>query len=746
MKSEFLNNSTFPKVSIIILNWDGLNDTVECLESLRKIDYPNCEIIVVDNASVDGSPERIQSLFPDVTMVKNTTNLGFAGGNNIGMKLALENGAKYVWLLNNDTVVEPDTLSKLVAAAESRPEVGLLSPVIYSYGAPDKIQYCGSYFDWDNYAVKSLSDLSKVNLFNNRDSCLWGTALLIKREVIENVGYLNERYFAYWEDFEYSLRALRAGYLNRVDLSAKIFHKLRSFDKEESKKFSPYYFYYKTRNAFWLWIENIQGKQKAKFKRKYLVAVLRDTGFYKQMNDPKRIDALLDGIYCAFRNVEGSWDNRKSMTGILKSLILSRPYLLADIIEGDFRKILTRLFTKKGTRAHYVFLRKFAPTDSYGGCEGLLLNWLRKIDSSSYKASLVITSGRREIFHGKADSLKLPHNIIEHKFITKPDFFRQFFSTFFLLRRLKANRAIFVEGCFGNFSLAEILAGYLATEGNLFLVETQGLAELPEKVSRKYFGFLPGLGLWWHQYMWQQRQLGILPKKILAVSKEVKERLVDRLEFSGEKIVVQYTGITTGEFSPSNETRNRLRKEMGLPQDCRVIISTARLNKIKALHRLINAFDIASQKHPNLYLLFTGDGPLKDELRKSASQKSSAGRIIFLGFVDSVVDLLKISDIYVLPSLNEGLGIALVEAMASGLVVVATRTPGPAEIIKDGFNGFLVDNSEEGVIAGLLKALSLDAKQEEGLRLNARRFAVDNFDAEKNLSEELRVFGIQSPC
>lgn len=110
---------SYPKVFIIILNWNGLEDTLECLESVFKLDYPNFEVIVGDNGSTDESVAIIRKTYPQVIMIENKENLGYTGGNNIAMHYAMDHLADYVWLLNKDAVVEKDTLSKLVRSAET---------------------------------------------------------------------------------------------------------------------------------------------------------------------------------------------------------------------------------------------------------------------------------------------------------------------------------------------------------------------------------------------------------------------------------------------------------------------------------------------------------------------------------------------------------------------------------------------------------------------------------------------------
>src|SRR3990172_1565611 len=126
-----------PKVSIVILNWNGLDDTLECLEALRSCTYPNCETIVVDNGSAGDQVRRLrQKVASGVHIIENPENYGFAGGCNVGIRFALSRGADYVLLLNNDTIVDPAFLGSLVAAAEELPDAAALCPKVCYYDSP----------------------------------------------------------------------------------------------------------------------------------------------------------------------------------------------------------------------------------------------------------------------------------------------------------------------------------------------------------------------------------------------------------------------------------------------------------------------------------------------------------------------------------------------------------------------------------------------------------------------------------
>lgn len=137
-----------PRVLVAVLNWNGERDMIECLESLACSDYARQKVVVLDNGSRPESPEAIERAFPAVEIVRNGANLGYAGGNNVGFRLAIERGADYFLVLNNDVVVALDTVRLLVAAAERDPRLLVLGPRVYRHDAPDQLFYPGWAIDW----------------------------------------------------------------------------------------------------------------------------------------------------------------------------------------------------------------------------------------------------------------------------------------------------------------------------------------------------------------------------------------------------------------------------------------------------------------------------------------------------------------------------------------------------------------------------------------------------------------------
>ena len=235
-------------VCIIVLNWNGKDDTLECLKSLRQISYDNYEIVVVDNGSEDDSVFEIKKNFPEVKIIENKENLGFAGGNNVGMKYAAENEADYVLLINNDTTVDKNFLAELVEIGESDKKIGALGSKIYFHSEPNRIWFAGGKVNWLKNKGTHLGldeiDSGQYDKINEVDY-LTGCCLLVKKEVIEKIGVLAEDYFLYYEDTDFSARAKSVGYKIIYVPKSKIYHKI----SRSTKPGSSNYIYYHVRNG-----------------------------------------------------------------------------------------------------------------------------------------------------------------------------------------------------------------------------------------------------------------------------------------------------------------------------------------------------------------------------------------------------------------------------------------------------------------------------------------------------------------
>ena len=252
-------------VYIILLNWNGWKDTCQCLESVLHSDYPNFRVIVCDNQSIDGSMqkiidwaegkliidekinEKLKSLISPpikkplayvqytqaeaeegeknddkripLVLIQNDSNAGYSGGNNVGIRYALKKNADYIWLLNNDTIITNTTLKELMYRVQSGENLGLLGTLIYHAAEPAKIQAYGG------GKIMKVLGVDRFVYSPGEIDYVSGTSLFIKREVIEQVGLLDEKFFFYWEDADYSRRVLEKGWQLGVASNAVVYHK-----------------------------------------------------------------------------------------------------------------------------------------------------------------------------------------------------------------------------------------------------------------------------------------------------------------------------------------------------------------------------------------------------------------------------------------------------------------------------------------------------------------------------------------
>ena len=233
-----------PEVFITILNWNGKKDTLECLSSLKKIAYKNYEIILVDNGSKDDSVKEIKKNFPDMTIIKNKENLGFAEGSNIGIRHALKKKADYILLLNNDAIVDKRFLSEMMKVAESDRKIGIVCPKVYFYSKPEILQYAGLRFDITRgkSVLKGYNeeDIGQFDDIMEMDFC-GGTCMLVKRGMFEKVGLFDEDYFAYFEDNDFGFRVRKEGYKIMFCPKAKIWHKVSTSSGGQENPIKEHY-------------------------------------------------------------------------------------------------------------------------------------------------------------------------------------------------------------------------------------------------------------------------------------------------------------------------------------------------------------------------------------------------------------------------------------------------------------------------------------------------------------------------
>jgi GT2 family glycosyltransferase len=235
-----------PLVISVVLNSNRREDTLQCLKSLNQNTYQNHRIILLDNASCDGSIEAVRSLLPNVHIIQLQINLGYAGNNNVGIEAAITQGADWVFVLNEDTILAPDCIAQLVSAGEIDPSIGIVGPMVYHYDEPNIIQSAGGKTDKYYRAWHLGWNEADHNQFSQPHPVEWisGCGIMVRRAVIEQVGAIDERFFYYVEEFEWCLRARKSGWKIIHVPQAKLWHK--GIQRNYQPK--PSVTYYATRN------------------------------------------------------------------------------------------------------------------------------------------------------------------------------------------------------------------------------------------------------------------------------------------------------------------------------------------------------------------------------------------------------------------------------------------------------------------------------------------------------------------
>lgn len=243
-------NTESPLVFAVIVSYNLKDDTLECLESMAQVTYPNLHTVLVDNASADDTVPAVRARYPDVTIIEPETNLGYCGGNNIGVEYALEQGADYVFILNNDMIVDPEIVDVLVRVATAHPDAGMVCPKVYEYDRRNVIWSAGAEVDvqWGRPSLIGHGEDDQGQHDAPRPvDAVDGCAFLASRRVCESVGLLDPIYWAYFEDTDWSFRTRKMGFDLLYTPEGRGWHKGSATNQPEKKR-TPFQAYYHIRN------------------------------------------------------------------------------------------------------------------------------------------------------------------------------------------------------------------------------------------------------------------------------------------------------------------------------------------------------------------------------------------------------------------------------------------------------------------------------------------------------------------
>lgn len=313
-----------PPVGIVIVNWNLADDTLACLDSVFQLDYPGFQVVVVDNGSTDGSPARIGAAFPQAAQIVNAENRGFAAGANQGLDWALARGCAYILVLNNDTTVAPDLLARLVAAGESDPQIGILSPRILYFDEPDRTWHLAARWHrwlpmpvhvWEGATFPLTPTLSprgegacppplgeglgEGEVFEEElpagvieADFVSGCAMMLRRSLLEAVGGFDAGYFMYGEDIDLCTRAKQAGYRIVAVPGARMWHKV----SVSAAKASTEMCYWRTRNQIRVYRRYLDGWRGRLLPGYVLLKALVDVGRDLARGQADLVGPLLRGV------------------------------------------------------------------------------------------------------------------------------------------------------------------------------------------------------------------------------------------------------------------------------------------------------------------------------------------------------------------------------------------------------------------------------------------------------------------
>ena len=256
------------KLAIVICNWNKKDYVLKCVESVFASDFHDYDLIVVDNASTDGSAEAITARFGNsVRLIVNAENLGGSVGFNTGIREALKNDYRYIYLLDNDVVIEAGALQKLVVYLDSHPQTAIAGSAIYSMDHPDELQESGARIDWDEYYIKPQGKGWITGIASSDEAVVCdyvpACSILVRAEAIRKIGLMDETNFIYWDDIEWAYRINRGGYNVAVLPSSRVWHKMGA--ASGGNTFVTYYFW---RNRLNFFLKNLPEDDLPRFAQK----------------------------------------------------------------------------------------------------------------------------------------------------------------------------------------------------------------------------------------------------------------------------------------------------------------------------------------------------------------------------------------------------------------------------------------------------------------------------------------------
>jgi GT2 family glycosyltransferase/glycosyltransferase involved in cell wall biosynthesis len=635
-------------VTILILNCNLANFTRDCLESLQKIDYPNFRILVVDNGSSDDSLRQVAHAFPTAEFIWLKENLGVAGGRNVGVREALRKHPDYILFLDNDTVVAPDFLSRLVARMNGDPRIGAVQPKIYFSDPPNRICSVGGRLSWriSHYRHPGSGQMDSDQFQESTDvDIVSGCAGLVRSKVFYRIGLLDETYSPYChEDVDWSVRLKDAGYRIVVEPAAKIWHRVSTQPKTSAEKLGylakghVLFLRFHTRpldlplSILWICIH---------MSRCYLSPALA-------RKDWNSVAAVFAGIWAGLR------DNRRTIEWPLandryqesnppsnvRSLICGKKILLIGVL-GPFDSGPTRVYETL-LKSHFV-----------------------------------------ERFQVRFVDLQFASSVADFERVRPQKFLRLFW---YLLQMI----------CWLATEKYDALCIHLSTNRNAFLKDSLfawlGFLFHVPVIVLEHGTNIPVL------YQRSGRFVKWFMKATLSrLARCIVLAECLKFNFEGflpsERIVSSYLGID------SSDNLGAFIQNTGAGDPVTLLYLSA-LIESKGILVLLQALPNILSRAKNVRVVIAGgwgwdSAKIKAEVDRFLTRPSYADKVSFIGAVqgDKKFRVFQSADMFILPTLADTAPIVLLEAMRAGLPVIATNVGAIPEILSDGVNGLICEKA-----------------------------------------------------
>jgi GT2 family glycosyltransferase len=293
-------------VYILILNWNNWRDTSECIKSCLQLSYPYFRIILIDNGSTDESAAVLHETFPNIELIQTGRNLGYAAGINAGIRFAISKNINYIWLLNNDTVVDINSLHQMVNAYSNAANVGFIGSKILNYHTPELVDYLGGRLDHKTaqttHLLRGEADPGAADHLLHETDFVTGCSMFFNTELINYIGFMDERFFLYYEDVDWNIKARIKGFSNYVCPSSVVYHKVHT----STRKVKGSIAYYSTRNALYF-LENVLISKGGSWPRRFALDLKRLFYFLCQFN-LRAIVFLIRGYISWLQGYQGKMD------------------------------------------------------------------------------------------------------------------------------------------------------------------------------------------------------------------------------------------------------------------------------------------------------------------------------------------------------------------------------------------------------------------------------------------------------